>query len=86
MTIQKNYKQLFFPTMKNINTLAKQLDFKTPFEYFEYCVSSYINGNRTQCKRLFNDMKKEDRKRLLFTIKSDYCHIEGVYDFYFDLL
>lgn len=54
---------------KNLNTLAKELDFQFPEQYFEYCVESFINGQRSQCKSLFNKMKKEDKHGLIDYIR-----------------
>lgn len=68
--------------------LAKNLDFNTETEYFDYCINSYENGNKSQCKKLFNDMTKADRKRLIEYIAECYDHPESkyVYNFYFSLL
>lgn len=73
---------------KNLQTLAKELDFATPYEYYGYCIDSYINGNKQQCRDLFNAMKKEDRKGLIKYIEqhndgSNYTEVEN---FYFNLL
>ncbi len=62
-------------------TLAKRLDFTTETEYFDYCINSWYNGNFDQCKRLFKDMEKPDRKNLLNYIENKDC-----YKFYFNLL
>lgn len=68
---------------KKLITLAKELDFQTEDQYFDYCISSHINGNRDQCRKLFNDMSREDQKNLL----RDYLNADTeVYSFYFDLL
>ena len=58
-------------------TLAKKLDFNTETEYFDYCINSYINGNFTQCRKLFSDMTKKDRKRLIEYIAN--CHPCGTH-------
>lgn len=68
---------------KNLKTLAKELDFQSEYEYFEYCIDSYINGNFEQCKRLFSEMEKEDQKTLV-TMAAVYSKEIG--DFYFSLL
>lgn len=51
--------------MTKLITLAKRLDFKTEHEYFDYMIHSYINGNFTQCRELYNAMRKEDRKNFI---------------------
>ena len=43
-------------------TLAKKLDFTNELEYFDYCISSYQNGNFSQSRELFKNMTKADRK------------------------
>lgn len=67
-------------------TLAKKLDFTNEIEYFDYCINSWFNGNFSQCKRLFKDMTKADRKRLLSYIKGCYDYKHEVEIFYFNLL
>ena len=69
--------------MKNLKTLAKQLDFKNDADYFEYCIESYINGNFQQCKKLFKDMHKKDRVSLLRYI--DETADRNTYKFYAEL-
>lgn len=67
-------------------TLAKRLDFTTETEYFDYCINSWFNGNFDQCRRLFKDMTKADRKELINYIKGCYDYKHDVYTFYFNLL
>lgn len=69
-------------------TLAKKLDFTTSEEYFDYCINSYCNGNFSQCRELFKDMTKADRKKLIEYIAGcyDYPEMKNVYKFYFALL
>ena len=45
--------------------LAKEYDFNTKEEYFNYIVSSLINGNRSQVKTLFLQMEASDQKEFL---------------------
>ncbi len=69
---------------KKLITLAKQLDFSTETEYFDYCIDSHINGNFSQGKRLFLEMKKEDQKQFI-----RHCleyGSENIYNYYLDLL
>lgn len=47
---------------KKLITLAKDLDFCTEHEYFDYIIESEINGNMSQVRTLIQDMKKEDQK------------------------
>lgn len=67
--------------MKKLITLAKELDFNTSIEYFDYCIDSHINGNLGQCKNLFKAMKKEDKKELI-----QYIDNTEIKNFYFNLL
>lgn len=69
---------------KKLITLALELDFNSETEYFDYLIDSHINGNFSQCKRLFAEMRKEDKKRFI-----GYCDggdLPKVYEFYFNLL
>lgn len=45
--------------------LARKLDFETIDEYYQYIISSKVNGNISQCIRLFKSMPKENRKEFL---------------------
>ena len=49
----------------SLHTLARENEFLTTIEYYEYIVNSLINGNRTQVKDLFNAMKKHDQNDFL---------------------
>lgn len=71
-----------------LSTLAKRLGFTSGGEYFDYCINSYYNGNFSQCKDLFSDMTKQDRKDLITYISGFYDNAESkeVYKFYFNLL
>lgn len=69
-------------------TLAKRLDFTSEGGYFDYCIDSYINGNFSQCKTLFNNMKKEDQKSFLSYLNAQ-AQFNGklqVRNFYFNLI
>ena len=70
---------------KKLLTLAKELEFKTAEQYFEYCIESHINGQLQQCKDLFNAMNKADKKQCLNYIMANYRYSEQ-YKFYFNLL
>lgn len=69
---------------KKLITLAKGSDFKNGFEYFDYLIDSYINGNFSQCEELFNAMKKDDKKTFVKYLKVGGLYKE--YEFYFNLL
>ena len=68
---------------KKLLTLAKGLDFETESDYFEYCIDSHVNGNFTQCKRLFEDMSRTDKKDLIEYTRLNYPEC---YDFFIGLL
>jgi len=73
---------------KKLLTLAKGLDFETETDYFEYCINSHINGNFSQCKRLFEDMRQQDKKVFLNYMNGQ-AQFNGYIDtrnFYFNLL
>ena len=46
---------------KKLLTLAKELDFTTEHEYFDYIISSEINGQRSQVRKLISEMKRSDQ-------------------------
>jgi hypothetical protein len=73
--------------MATIKTLAKRLDFTTnPVEeYFTYMVESHLNGNFSQCRALFADLSKADKKEFLSWMKWNNEPGE-IQAFYFDLL
>lgn len=50
---------------KALKTLAQELDFNTEDGYKDYIIQSYINGNLTQVKQLFKEMRDKDRKDFL---------------------
>ncbi len=46
-------------------SLAKQYDFETEEDYYNYIIASYQNGQRQQARTLFNQMKKSDQETFL---------------------
>lgn len=60
--------------------------FKSENEYFDYCINSWHNGQFEQCKALFNDMGKADKKRLIEYIRGCYDYTHDVERFYFNLI
>ena len=51
--------------MKYASALAKELELDSAYDYYSYIVESLINGNRSQVKELFNEMKPEDKQYFL---------------------
>jgi hypothetical protein len=51
--------------MKYAEDLAKDYDFQSGIEYFDYIIKSLVNGNRQQVRSLFNQMKKSDKETFL---------------------
>ena len=51
--------------MQYAEDLAKEYDFNTKEEYFDYIVTSLINGQRKQVKDLFNQMHPSDKEEFL---------------------
>ena len=47
---------------KKLITLAKEFDFDKDYEYYEYIIDSWINGQKQQVISLYKDMKPEDRQ------------------------
>jgi len=66
--------------------LAKQLDFSSENEYFDYCIDSWFNGNFSQCNKLFKALTKTQRKQLINYIRDCYDYRHQVETFYFNLL
>ena len=60
---------------KKLLTLAKELEFTTEQEYFEYLIDSYINGCFSQCKNLFNEMSKAIVESNIDNREKDVKHI-----------
>ena len=61
---------------KYAETLAREYDFETKEEYFDYIVESLINGQRQQVRKLFNQMKAYDQKEFLVDYLNDGIGIE----------
>ena len=61
---------------KSLKTLCKVYEFENDYEYFDYIIESLINGNRTQCCELFNDLREADKKgciRYIREMGTDYA-------------
>ena len=69
---------------KKLINLAKELDFKTEEEYFEYMIDSYWNGNLQQCRDLMKAMRWEDRVKALAYIMDN--SVKSISLFYVDYL
>ena len=57
-------------------TLAKEYDWESEQDYFNYIVESLINGQRQQCKDLFNKMKRSDQDNFLINYLDESVGIE----------
>ncbi len=67
--------------------LAKKLDISTNAEYFQYCISSFNQGQISQCKELFAALDKEGKKALIKHIwYNEDPELERAFLFYFNLL
>lgn len=73
---------------KKLLNLAKEMGFNSGIEYFDYLIDSHINGNFKQCKELFSEMGKEDKKAFLNYLngKAYHCGLLEVRNFYFNLM
>jgi len=69
---------------KSIIQLAKTLDFTSESEMYEYFITSYMNGNFSQCRRLFCKLKRDAKKSLLAFLLEE--EKEREYEFYFEML
>ena len=62
---------------KSLKTLCKEYEFENGYEYFDYIIESLINGNLTQCRELFNDLREADKKgciRYIREMGTDYAN------------
>jgi hypothetical protein len=71
--------------MATLKTLAKRLDFTSEDQYLDYLIDSHINGNFSQCRKLFADMSKADKKGFLKYMLDTNTEAD-IYNFYFELL
>lgn len=69
---------------KTIKQLSRSLDFTTDWEMYEYFISCYVNGNFSQCRRLFNELTKQAKKDVLAYLLDG--GFNRGYNFYFELL
>ena len=46
---------------KTILELAKELDFNSEIDYFNYIIESFVNGNKQQCIKLFNKLDRNNK-------------------------
>lgn len=59
---------------KYAEDLAKEYDFETAEQYYQYIIDSVSNGQRGQAKNLFRQMENYDKERFLV----DYCENCGL--------
>ncbi len=69
---------------KKLITLAREMERETESEYFDYMVDTYFNGQFSQCRRLFNEMKKSDQKAFVTYCKDN--EYFNLLDYYFILI
>ena len=50
---------------KHAATLAREYDFESAWDYYNYIVESLRNGNRQQVRDLFKAMKTDDKHDFL---------------------
>jgi hypothetical protein len=74
--------------MKALKTLVKAYGLTTDSDYFEYCINSYLNGNKQQAKELFTQMKLDDKRNFLlsFTEFYDNPSQQESYKFFINLI
>jgi hypothetical protein len=54
---------------KKLITLAKENDFEEGHLYLDYIIDSLYNGQRQQCKDLYNEMKARDQKEFIESLE-----------------
>ena len=52
--------------------LLKSYGFNSDMQYFEMIVESVINGQRTQARKQFNAMPRQDRKNFVKSVYSNW--------------
>lgn len=65
--------------------LAQSLDFNTVFDLHCYLIDCYLNGNITASRRLFNELRKNDKKDFIMFLSHEFFNTD-TYKFYFNLL
>lgn len=68
-------------TARKMMSLVHSLDFENIEQYFDYCAESHINGNFSQCRRLFKDMPKYYRHELINYLR-DNVGGDEIHNFY----
>lgn len=69
---------------KKMEKIYSDLDFTSKEDYFNYCVESHINGNFTQCKKLFQELPKQYKHELINFIRDNYGN-DKVHNYYVSL-
>lgn len=69
---------------KKAITLAKELDFETEEQYFDYILDSEINGQRQQVRSLISDMRFMDILNCLRYLRSLFSYETRNTDLYND--
>lgn len=54
----------------------KGLDFETLEDYFDYIIESKANGQRTQARKLFNELSDKQKKEFLSYVDTAYYYDE----------
>lgn len=67
-----------------MKSLYKGLDFTSKESYFDYCIESYLNGNKSQCRELFKDLPKQYKHELIEYIRNNAANDE-MHNFYVGL-
>ena len=57
---------------RNLNSLG----FKSNDQYYAYCVESYINGQFSQCKALWNQLPHDNKHELIAYIRDNHANDE----------
>jgi len=87
--IIKTAEQIAKPKKKTTLKLAKSLGFSHEYQLFEYMAESLLNGNKSQCKGLFNELRYKDKKGALNYFEDnakESAVYADVFSFYFSIL
>lgn len=61
---------------KKILKAAKELDFTSDQQLYEYIIDSWYNGNFNQCEKLFNGLPRDNKHELIRHIRDVYAKDE----------
>jgi hypothetical protein len=71
--------------MTQMEQLINDYDFNSITEFYDYCLDSYINGNKKQSRELFYMMPKGNQKDCIMYLTVNYGQTAQVFEFTLNL-